>query len=120
MEKSTLDDEAIRGVIHAFYGRVRSDDVLGPLFNESVSDWPDHFRRLSDFWSSIMLMSGRYKGNPVAMHLLHADRITPELFQRWLALWTVTTNELLPQPIATAMQAKAMRIARTLQAALAS
>lgn len=120
MDQTRLDDDAIREVIAEFYGRVRRDEVLGPLFDEAVADWPDHLARLGDFWSSIMLMTGRYKGNPVAMHLLYAAQTTPEMFQRWLALWAHTTDELLSETAAAKMQTKASRIARTLQAALAS
>jgi hemoglobin len=65
-----------------------------------------------------MLASGRYKGNPVVIHLMHAHRITPEMFDRWLALWEETSSEMLPGPVAAAMQAKARRIAETLKGTL--
>src|SRR3546814_6102479 len=68
-----------------------------------------------DFWSSVMLTTGRYKGNPMMMHLKHRARITPELFDRWLALWAETTDELMPPDIAAALQAKAGRISESLQ-----
>jgi hemoglobin len=70
------------------------------------------------FWSSVMLTSGRYKGNPMAAHLKHQARITPVLFERWLDLWAQVTAEELPPESAAAMQAKAARIARSLQYAL--
>jgi hemoglobin len=65
-----------------------------------------------------MLTSGRYKGRPVPAHLKHADRITPQLFQRWLKIWAETTNELMTPQAAQALQAKAARIAESLQLAL--
>jgi hemoglobin len=73
---------------------------------------------MADFWSSVMLTSGRYHGNPVAAHLKHRDAITPGLFERWLALWTQTASEILPAPDAQAVIAKAQRIAESLQLAL--
>lgn len=118
MEKLELNDDGLRQVIRAFYDRVREDDSLGPLFSSAVHDWSEHLQRLGDFWSSVMLTSGRYKGNPVAMHLLHADQITPAMFDRWLGLWAATTSELLPGEVATVMQAKAARIADTLKSAV--
>ncbi len=118
MEKLELNHDGLRQVIHAFYGHVREDDLIGPLFNGAVHDWDEHLERLGDFWSSVMLTSGRYKGNPVAMHLLHAAKITPEMFDRWIGLWALTTNELLPDEVALVMQAKAARIANTLRSAI--
>jgi len=65
-----------------------------------------------------MLTTGRYKGRPVPAHLQHRSRITPELFQRWLALWTETTDELMMPEAARALQDEAARIAESLQLAL--
>ncbi len=65
-----------------------------------------------------MLTSGHYKSNPVAAHALHKSRITPALFQRWLGLWQQVTAEILPPAAAAALQAKAARIAESLQLAL--
>lgn len=97
-------------IIDRFYQRVRADSQLGPVFGV-VNDWDTHLRTLCDFWSSLMLTSGRYKGNPLAMHIAHADKITPEMFTRWLNLWRETTNEIVAPSIAAEMQAKAERIA---------
>lgn len=108
----------LRRLVDAFYARVRLDPELGPIFNDAISDWPEHLEKLTDFWSSIMLASGRYKGNPMAMHLKHRDRITPELFDRWLGLWAQTTDELMEPSAARALQQKAARIAESLSLAL--
>ncbi|MCM8730429.1 group III truncated hemoglobin [Hephaestia sp. MAHUQ-44] len=113
-----LDDDGLKSVVHNFYGRVRDDAELGPVFDDAISDWPHHLGKMVDFWSSVMLTTGRYKGNPMMMHLKHKRRITPELFDRWLALWAETTNELMPPPVAAALQAKAGRIAESLQLGL--
>lgn len=113
-----IDEAALAKVVHAFYGRVRNDAELGPVFDHAISDWPHHLGKMVDFWSSVMLTTGRYKGNPVMMHLKHKPRITPELFERWLALWRETTDELLSPEAAGALQARAARIAESLQLAL--
>ena len=112
------DEEGLKGVVRLFYARIRQDAELGPIFNDAIQDWPGHLEKLTDFWSSVMLTTGRYKGRPVPAHLKHADRITPALFQRWLALWENTTNEVLTPQAAQALQAKAARIAESLQLAL--
>src|SRR3546814_3538686 len=86
--------------------------------DEAVDDWPAHLEKLVAFWSSVMLTSGRYKGSPVAEHLKHKARIAPAMFDRWLAIWAATTDELLPPAAAAALQANAARIAASLQLAL--
>ena len=113
-----IDEAALRPLIEHFYERVRADPLLGPVFGAAVHDWDDHHARLADFWSSVMLTTGRYKGNPVALHLIHADSMTPDRFARWLALWRQTTDERLDPAAAAAMQAKAARIAESLQLAV--
>ena len=115
---SGIDEAGLARLIPAFYARVREDDELGPVFNDAVHDWPEHLDKLTAFWSSVMLTSGRYKGQPMPAHMKHVARITPALFDRWLALWARTTEELMPPPVAAALQAKAARIAESLQLGL--
>jgi hemoglobin len=110
-----IDDAGLERLISLFYARVREDQGLGPVFNDAIDDWPGHLEKLVAFWSSVMLTSGRYKGNPMAAHAMHRARITPELFTRWLAIWTSTTAEIIAPAAAAALQAKAARIAASLQ-----
>lgn len=111
-------EAALPVLLARFYARVRRDAELGPVFDGAVEDWDRHLATLADFWSSVMLASGRYKGDPLRAHLEHRPRIRPEMFDRWLAIWTETTDETLSPPVAAAMQAKAARIARSLDLAL--
>lgn len=113
-----IEDAWLRPLVERFYTRVRADPLLAPVFAEAVLDWTDHHRRLTDFWSSVMLTTGRYKGNPVTLHLRHADALTPERFDRWLELWRQTSDEMLPPAAASAVQAKAERIAESLLLAI--
>jgi hemoglobin len=69
------------------------------------------------FWSSVMLTTGRYKGNPVVKHLA-IPGIQPALFERWLALFNETSAELFEDAVSAEFQAKAARIAESLQLAL--
>ncbi len=102
-------------LVERFYAKVREDSVLGPIFNGVVHDWPDHLEKLSAFWSSVMLTSGRYKGNPMAAHLRHREAIRPAMFDRWLELWRETASETLDEEGAAGVIAKAERIAESLQ-----
>jgi hemoglobin len=114
---ATVTEGEIGRLVDRFYARVRQDEVLGPVFNPAVSDWPEHLQKLTDFWSSIMLTSGKYHGNPMAAHYKHLAKITPAMFDRWLALWFEATAETVPLA-APQLQNKAMRIAESLKMAL--
>ena len=113
-----IDEAGLERLIPLFYARVREDSLLGPVFNDAIEDWPGHLERLVAFWSSVMLTSGRYKGNPMMAHLKHKPHLTPTMFERWLALWAEVTAEAMPPAAAAALQAKAARIAESLQLAL--
>lgn len=113
-----LNDDGLARLVDAFYARVRADASLGPVFNDAIGDWPEHLEKLAAFWSSVMLTSGRYKGQPVPAHIKHKSRITPALFDRWLALWARTTDELMVPEAAAALQDRAARIAQSLQLAM--
>jgi hemoglobin len=113
-----LSDEAIRHLVDNFYAKVRADPELGPIFERAIhDDWGPHLATMHDFWSSIMLTSGRYHGNPVAIHL-RVEGIEPQLFARWLALFDETCRELFDDDVADAFRAKAERIAESLKLAL--
>lgn len=113
-----MTEEQLRELVDRFYARVREDEALGPVFNGAIDDWPAHLEKLAAFWSSVMLTTGRYKGSPMAAHLKHRARITPAMFERWLALWNATCGEVMEPAAAEALQAKAARIAESLQLAL--
>ncbi|RYD57226.1 MAG: group III truncated hemoglobin [Sphingomonadales bacterium] len=110
-----ITEDEIARLVGAFYGRVRDDEVLGPIFDGAIEDWPHHLEKLQAFWSSVMLTSGRYKGQPMVAHVRHEQRMTRENFDRWLALWRRTSDELLAPEAAALFQEKADRIAESLQ-----
>jgi hemoglobin len=116
--QAIITEAQLEKLIPHFYTTVRSDPLLGPVFDDAIGDWPEHLEKLVAFWSSVMLTSGRYKGNPMAAHLKHGARITPEMFSRWLALWARASEEIVPPETARALQAKAARIAESLSLGL--
>lgn len=118
MDRIEVDEEGLARLVTRFYAAVRADTLIGPLFNEAIHDWPEHLEKLTAFWSSLMLTSGRYKGTPMAAHLRHRARLTPVMFDRWLALWREATEAEMPPDVAASMQAKAQRIAESFKLAL--
>jgi hemoglobin len=110
-----IDEAALKQLVESFYDRVRADRLIGPVFNDAIADWPDHLEKLQAFWSSVMLTSGRYKGQPLPAHIRHGARIDAAAFDRWLALWGQVTGEMFDPAIAARFQDKAARIAESLQ-----
>jgi hemoglobin len=113
-----LSEDAIHHLVDEFYARIRVDPDLGPVFARAIpGDWGPHLATMRNFWSSVMLTTGRYKGNPVAVHH-RVDGIELDLFDRWLALFEQTCGELFDESLANAFHAKAARIAESLKLAL--
>ncbi len=118
VEGHQISDDGIRLLVDAFYAKVHLDPDLAPIFDRAIpGDWGPHLSTMRDFWSSLMLTSGRYKGNPLAVHQ-RLDGMAPHLFDRWLELFGTTCDELFDEDIADAFRAKAERIAESFKLAL--
>ena len=112
----SVTEPAIVALVDCFYGKARRDPVIGPVFNSAVADWDEHLAKLHDFWSSVMLTTGRYKGNPMTVHM--RQPIEPGFFDRWQQLWRETADELFTAPVAAQFVAKAERIGESLKLGL--
>lgn len=105
----------IERLVRYFYARIRIDPVLGPIFLEAIGrDWEPHLLKMCDFWSSVMLTTGRYKGQPMRAHL-KLKTVTPKHFDRWLMLFRETAEEVCAPETAERFVEKAARIAESLQ-----
>lgn len=109
-----ITEEMIHELVHTFYGRVRVDPALGPIFNRVVQDWDVHLAKLCDFWSSVTLMTGRFKGAPMAVHSQLPD-IRATHFARWLHLFRQTAGEVCPPDAAALFVSKSEMIGESLQ-----
>ena len=119
MPQTEPTEAALAAFLDAFYAKVRRDPLLGPVFAAHVAeaDWPAHLARVHDFWSSVLLGSGRYKGNPFGRHL-GIEGLAPAHFARWLALFEASAAEAFPAERAAAIVARAHRIGDSLKAGL--
>jgi hemoglobin len=117
VERTGIDEAMIARLVQAFYGKVRRDAVLGPVFDERITDWEPHLRRMCAFWSSVALMSGRYHGQPMEKHLpLPVDS---RHFDRWLMLFEETAHDVCPPTAAAHFAERARRIAESLELGIA-
>lgn len=115
-----VSEDLIRRLVHAFYGRVRQDPVLGPIFDDAIGEaWDAHLAKLCDFWSSVLLMTGRFKGSPMAAHARRPDIQDPH-FDRWLALFEATARDVCPPAAAALFVEKSQMIGRSLRLGLAA
>ena len=116
--ETEIDEHLIRQVIRAFYARVRVDPLIGPIFNSRIQDWEPHLVRIENFWSAVMLRSGRYQGQPMRLHL--PLPIDATHFDRWLELFETTTRELCSAPVAEEFLQRARTIGRSLEMGVAA
>lgn len=112
-----LSEALVERLVHTFYGRIREDAMLGPIFESRLAGrWDAHLAKMVDFWSSIALKSGRYAGSP---HVAHRGLgLEPKHFERWLWLFEETVHGICDDPAAAFFIDRAHRIADSLQIGL--
>lgn len=115
MERTGLSEAVITDLVHRFYGKIRRDPVLGPIFAQRITDWEPHLAKMVDFWSSVALMTGRYHGAPVPKHA--SLPVSWAHFERWLVLFRQTAGEVCSPKGAAHVIQRAERIARSLHMA---
>lgn len=117
MDKLKKDIESIneiRLLVNKFYEKVNRDDLLAWIFNDlSKVDWKTHLPVMYDFWSSILLGTKSYKGQPFDVHLyLPVDK---KHFDRWVDLFKNTVDENFSGPVADEAKLRAKTIAEIFQ-----
>ncbi|MFD2367102.1 group III truncated hemoglobin [Pseudoduganella sp. GCM10020061] len=115
MSALTLDRSSLSRLVHEFYGDVRADPVLGPVFDNAIGDhWDAHFERLTDFWCTVMLGTREFQGNVFGTHM-QIRGVEPEHFRRWLDIFGATVARLFAPDVADEFMLVARRIAGSLQ-----
>ena len=71
---------------------------------------------MCDFWSSVILITGAYKGDVIGQHLPLAG-LTDRHFGRWIELFEATTGELCTPQQAAVFSLRAAKIAEAIKAA---
>ena len=85
-------------LVTTFYSKVRKDELLAPIFNSVIKDWPHHFELLTDFWQTNLFFEKIYMGDPLQKHVevdkLIGGKISELHFGAWMNLWYETLDEL--------------------------
>ena len=107
-------EEDITTLVHSFYARVRADEILSPNFDEVIKDdWDKHLQKMCDFWGTLLLYTRKYVGDPMSKHLpLPLEKAH---FERWLALFNDTIDNLFEGTNAAEAKRRAANIARIMQ-----
>lgn len=114
MSWNQIDDDNLRVLVTEFYDLVRLDDLLGPIFEPRIgASWQRHMDRMVDFWSSVLLGTNRFKGNPMLKHALIPD-LSEAHFDRWLGLFEPKVQELYAPGVADEIMLRARNMRRGL------
>lgn len=108
-------------LIRNFYDKVLADERISFIFIDVAKiDLEHHFPRLFDFWENILLQPNGYKQNVLKIHLDLNEKVAlqTEHFDRWLALFHQTVDELFEGKIANNAKNKALSIATVMQTKL--
>jgi hemoglobin len=122
--RADIDDRAdCERLVRAFYARAMSDPMIGFIFVDVARlDLEEHVPVITSFWETMLLEARSYGGGAFAPHAaLH--RRTPLRaghFERWLALWRATVDELFAGPRAELAKAAAARVGQAFQRRLAT
>ena len=115
MSAVAITPSTIIRMVDTFYGRVREDAVLGPVFDARLAGrWQEHMPRMYAFWTKVLLGMGEFEGNVYGKHMALSG-IEREHFVRWLTLFKLTTIEVFGAEDAKDAMLVAERIASSLQ-----
>jgi hemoglobin len=110
-----LNRASIATLVNDFYAGIRQEALLAPIFDRAIKGhWEPHLERMVDFWCSVMLASGEFKGNVFGKHM-QLQGVEPEHFRRWLGLFETHVRRLFEPQAADAFMVAARRIAASLQ-----
>lgn len=101
----------IKLLVDTFYGKVRQDELIGPIFDEVIGDrWPVHLQKMYSFWQTVLLGEHTYGGAPFPPHLKLP--IGQTHFDRWIGIFNATVDELFHGKIAEEAKWRAEKMAQ--------
>lgn len=116
VQKRDIQDETdVNLLVNRFYIKVRNDGILDVVFAPVIkNNWDVHLKLMVDFWSTLLLYTRKYNGDPLPKHL--PLEISKEHFDRWIQLFNETVDELFAGVIAENAKKRASSIAKIMKA----
>lgn len=93
--------DAILRLLRHFYADVRQHNVIGPIFQAQIKDWPAHLEKIADFWSGATGGPPTYSGPMPQRHFPLG--LAEAHFEAWLDLWRRHCRAHLAAPEAEEM-----------------
>lgn len=100
-------------LLHHFYADVRQHQLLGPIFEQQIENWPAHIEKIADFWTQVTGGPSGYGGGMPARHIPLGLR--EEHFKAWLGLWDINCQQWLSADCAGELSALARQIGQRLR-----
>lgn len=113
MKKEIQSREEIEELVDSFYGKVQKDELLGPIFNSVIDQWPVHLEKMYKFWSTVLLYERSYRGSPFLPHAVLP--IEKKHFDQWLKLFHETLDEKFTGKIAEEAKWRSVKMAEMFQ-----
>ncbi len=117
MLTDTIDRGSVEMLVRNFYTKVIKDDLIGRYFLIALGDdlkndkWYEHLSLLTNFWLGLMTGEGRYRGDPFTPHIFLGG-LTQEMFDRWVALFRQTAEEIYTPTVALGFYGKAKGLSK--------
>lgn len=104
---------ALVRLLNHFYADVRQHQVIGPIFERQIENWPKHIEKIANFWSQATGGPAAYSGAMPARHIPLGLR--EEHFEIWLGLWSFNCQREASADCAEELIGIAQNIARRLR-----
>lgn len=110
--QAAITEQQISHLVETFYDKVWADERLGPIFQGRIADRPAHLAKMKDFWSSMLLGTGRFNGRPMPKHVALTE-VEDGDFAIWLGLFRPVAHEAFAPEAAQSVINMAEQIAGT-------
>lgn len=93
-ETRSISVAEIEATLQRFYGGVRDDNIIGPVFRRVIpeAEWSTHVARIGAFWRKVLLDEPGFNGRPMQKHVAIGE-LEKHHFDRWLSLFEEACRE---------------------------
>lgn len=118
MKEDIKNRDDVFRLVSIFYGKVQKNEEIGKYFNETITDWPAHLEKLTDFWETNLFFVSKFRGNPMQAHAEVDEKFENSIemkhFGEWLNMWFETIDDLFEGDRANIAKNRARNMASNL------